>query len=123
MRVVLFAMLVLIAGVKPLDDAIALFTIVDGDTVILGEERIRLSNIDAPEVRQAQCEAEAALGRQASARLRFLLAQGPASVQREGTDRFGRTLARISVAGRDVGDRLVAEGLARRWDGRRQPWC
>ena len=123
MRVVLFALLVLIAGAKPLDEALALFTIVDGDTVVLGEERIRLSNIDAPEVRQAQCEAEASLGRRAGARLRALLAEGPASVRREGSDRFGRTLARISVAGRDVGERLVAEGLARRWDGRRQPWC
>ncbi|SSC71018.1 unnamed protein product [Ciceribacter sp. T2.26MG-112.2] len=35
----------------------------------------------------------------------------------------GRTLAELSVGNRDLGDILVAEGLARRWTGKRQPWC
>ncbi len=38
-------------------------------------------------------------------------------------DRYGRTLATVSVDGQDVGEILIAEGLARPWTGHRQPWC
>ncbi|PAP96113.1 thermonuclease family protein [Mesorhizobium wenxiniae] len=38
-------------------------------------------------------------------------------------DRYGRTLATIEVDGRDVGDILIGEGLARPWTGKRRPWC
>jgi micrococcal nuclease len=38
-------------------------------------------------------------------------------------DRYGRTLARVAVGGADLGEALIAAGLARRWDGRRRPWC
>ncbi len=44
-------------------------------------------------------------------------------ILRQGTDRYGRTLAAIRVEGHDVGDILVSEGLARTWAGRREPWC
>jgi len=123
MRLLIFAMFAFLLSVRPTEEANVLFAIVDGDTVLLSGERIRIANVDAPEVRLAQCESEARLGRLATDRLRGLLIEGTAVVRREGEDRFGRTLARISVNGRDVGDLLVNEGLARRWDGRRQPWC
>jgi len=29
----------------------------------------------------------------------------------------------VSAGGVDIGETLIAEGLARRWDGRRHPWC
>lgn len=38
-------------------------------------------------------------------------------------NRYGRLLATIRVDGRDVGEVLVAEGLARPWGGRRASWC
>jgi micrococcal nuclease len=38
-------------------------------------------------------------------------------------DRYGRTLALVSVDSQDLGEALIAAGLARRWDGRRHPWC
>ena len=39
------------------------------------------------------------------------------------TDRYGRMLATISVNGRDVGDMLISENLARPWEGKRRSWC
>jgi endonuclease YncB( thermonuclease family) len=36
---------------------------------------------------------------------------------------YGRKLRVISRNGRSVADALVAEGLARRWDGARRSWC
>jgi endonuclease YncB( thermonuclease family) len=42
---------------------------------------------------------------------------------REGKDQYGRTLAVVTVGGRNLGDALVAEGLARTWSGRPERWC
>ncbi|WP_324252007.1 thermonuclease family protein [Roseibium aggregatum] len=44
-------------------------------------------------------------------------------IARSGKDKYGRTLARVSVNGIDAGGILIVEGLARPWEGRRQPWC
>lgn len=98
--------------------------VVDGDTLRLGTERIRLANIDAPEAGdRARCLAERNLARLATERLRELTRGQRLDVRREGKDRYGRTLARVRVNGRDVGERLVAEGYAAPWRGRREAWC
>lgn len=96
--------------------------VVDGDTLWLFSEKIRIAGIDAPEVKGA-CGSERERARLATLRLAELLAAGPMRVERQGLDRYGRTLAEIAVDGADVGRALVSEGLARPWGGRRQPWC
>ena len=99
--------------------------VVDGDTFWLAGERIRIADIDAPEIHPPRCAEEARLGDAATRRLYALLNQGPVMLEIEGrdTDRYGRKLRIITRGGRSLGDQLVAEGLARRWTGRRQPWC
>ena len=97
--------------------------VVDGDTFWLAGEKIRIENIDTPETDQAKCPAERAAGERAKLRLHQLLNGGELVIARTGRDRYERTLARVTVNGRDVGATLVAEGLARRWDGARHPWC
>ena len=97
-------------------------TITDGDTIRAGEERIRLSGIDAAEIRGA-CDAERRLARLTRDRLAELLAGGEVEIERNGRDRYGRTLAVVYVDGEDVGERLVEEGYAREWRGRREDWC
>jgi len=55
-----------------------------------------------------------------------LLNDGPfelQSFQSRDTDRYGRKLRIVIRDGVSIGERLVAEGLARRWTGRRMPWC
>lgn len=61
----------------------------------------------------------------APARLDQLLASGPFALERLGRDedRYGRKLRIVTRGGRSIGDQLVAEGLARTWTGRREPWC
>jgi len=97
----------------------------DGDSFRLCRERIRISDIDTPELR-ARCPAERRLAIQARDRLSQLLRE-PFRLERSGRarDRYGRHL-RVVVRqrdGRSVGDVLVREGLARTWSGRREPWC
>ena len=99
--------------------------VVDGDTIRYGGVKIRLADIDAPEVFSPKCPSEAARGRRATQRLLELMNAGPfqlVSGSRD-EDRYGRKLRTIVRAGRSVGDVLIAEGLARRWDGARRSWC
>ena len=100
--------------------------VIDGDTFYYRGEKIRIADIDAPETSGAQCDFEAELGERATLRLRELLNDGPfelQSFQSRDTDRYGRKLRVVIRDGVSIGERLVAEGLARRWTGRRMPWC
>lgn len=98
--------------------------VIDGDTVALGDERIRLANIDAPERDgNAECDAERMLAEVASLQLWQILQSGPVTIERTGRDRYGRTLATLSVDGRDVGETLIEGQLAVNWVGRRHDWC
>lgn len=101
---------------------LALCSITDGDTIRCGDERIRLMSIDTPELHSPKCPQEALQAAEARDRLRELLSGG-FTVERHGKDVYRRTLAVVRVNGRDVGEQLVAEKLARRWTGRREPWC
>ena len=98
----------------------------DGDSIRLGttrqSEAVRIFNIDAPEI-EGQCAYETDLALQSKIRLAELLKGQRIEILHQGTDRYGRNLAAIRVEGRDVGDILVSEGLARTWAGRREPWC
>ncbi len=100
--------------------------VIDGDTIEAGGRRFRLANIDTPETGDlARCAAERRLGQRAAARARALLGgANRIETQEVGrTDAYGRTIAHVLIDGRDLGDVLVAEGLARPWRGRREPWC
>ena len=93
---------------------------IDGDTLDVDGERIRLLGVDAPELTRSRCDAEHALAVKARDRLQTILKTGKIFVNRgvnaDGSgDRYGRTLAHVLVNGSDVGDVLVAEHLALEW--------
>jgi micrococcal nuclease len=99
---------------------------IDGDTYVCYGERIRVENIDAPEL-HSRCEAEleAALAARALAQSAL---DGASKIKievgRRARDRYGRTLARVMIDGRDLGELLIGVGLARAYHGeRRQSWC
>ena len=98
--------------------------VVDGDTIaVYGmKPNVRLVGFNAPETSNV-CEAEQQLGRKAWARLVELVRAGHldftyvACSCRPGTEgtkscNWGRDCGTLKSNGRDVGDILVAEGLA-----------
>lgn len=102
--------------------------VIDGDTYqdMNTGERVRLENIDTPETGpRARCAAERNLGNRATQQARsFITNARQLDVRRTGRiDRYDRVIAFIEVDGRDLGQMMIAEGLARPWRGRREPWC
>lgn len=99
--------------------------VVDGDTFWFAGEKYRIADIDTPETHPARCAEEAVLGEAATGRLRDLLNDGAFSLGEadRDTDIHGRKLRIVTRGGESIGERLVSEGLARRWEGRRRPWC
>jgi hypothetical protein len=99
--------------------------VVDGDTIWLAGENIRIADINTPEVSDPQCAAEARLGERATRRLQRLLNAGPFQVRRgiRDEDIYGRKLRTLHRDGQSLGAILVAEGLAHEWRGYKESWC
>lgn len=102
--------------------------VIDGDTFedLDTGDRYRLENIDTPETgSRARCTAERQLGDRATRQARALITNANSlDVRRTGRiDRYDRIIAFIEIDGRDLGELLIADGLARPWRGRREPWC
>lgn len=96
----------------------------DGDSLRCGTERIRIANIDAPEMagsprcaapRKPRAWCDDAAGIASREALAALLRKGTVRIVRQGKDGYGRTLARVFVGDQDAGEWLISRGLARRW--------
>lgn len=101
-------------------------TVIDGDTIKWKQTtRVRLIGFDTPEL-SGRCKLERRLAQDAKDRLRSLL-EGATDidlVSRFEQDRYGRVLAWLVIDGRDVGQVLISENLARPYDGgQRMAWC
>jgi endonuclease YncB( thermonuclease family) len=99
--------------------------VVDGDTIWLKGQKVRIADIDTPETHDFRCPSEKELGDRATKRLQQLLNNGAVALQPidRDEDRYGRKLRIVLVNGASVGDTLVGEGLARWYGSGRQPWC
>jgi micrococcal nuclease len=103
--------------------SICIASVHDGDSIRLCDgERIRIANIDAPEMRgSSRCDkgrggwCDYPLAIHSRDALREFLASGNVTITRLGKDRYDRTLAHVTVNGRDAGAYLIGQGLARRW--------
>lgn len=99
--------------------------VIDGDTFWLRGEKIRVADIDTPEVSSPRCEAELRLGRRATDRMQQLLNAGPFVLEPadRAEDRYGRKLFRVTRGGESLGHALVGEGLAVWYGNGRPDWC
>jgi endonuclease YncB( thermonuclease family) len=89
--------------------------VIDGDTFDVGRTRVRLFGIDAPEQAQS-CTSKDGRRWRCGAWVSAVVTQRFQDRQARcvpiETDRYGRTVARCYVQGRDVAKSLVEDGLA-----------
>lgn len=103
--------------------------VIDGDTIRLDEARpdVRLVGFNTPETRRAENEKERELGGRATRRLRDIVRSSKMDLQivtcacRHGTEgtqscNYGRKCGKLTANGRDVGDILISEGLAVKYE-------
>ena len=88
--------------------------VTDGDTIKMGDIRLRLSGIDAPESRQL-CQAEGThypCGKEATKALRGLVGGKIVWCRPTGAVSYRRKVASCSVDGVDIGEWMVRQGWA-----------
>ncbi len=94
--------------------------VIDGDTLTIDRARIRLIDIDAPELDQTCTDAQGRdwpCGRQASSQLRSHIRGRDLSCQPNSRDQYGRTLAVCRLPDKsDVNSWMVEQGWAVAYD-------
>lgn len=106
--------------------------VVDGDTFRLGSRKIRIADINAPELAEPRCAAERQVAEQAKRHLLELLDDGPFTMvanRFDQVDRFGRELRHLERprpggAAQSIGDAMIEAGMAHPYLGALEPgWC
>ena len=107
--------------------------VIDGDSMKINGENIRLVGFNTPEIRLSRCEYEKELGLAAKAKLQSIILQSKDvrldfERKKDGSfkrDKYGRLLAVFYADGRDVADIMTNARLAEYYDGtgRRRNWC
>ena len=89
-------------------------TVVDGDTIKIGDVKIRFSGIDAPEINQTciASEGKVACGKISKDILISKVTNNKISCKDEGKDIYGRVLGECFVNGESLSSYLVREGFA-----------
>jgi len=130
------AFLVLLAATARADDLVdvEVVRVYDGDTIVVtvpgvppvfGRHlRVRLRDLDAPELK-GHCAEETAAAERVRAELMALVRQGKrVMLQRVQRDTYFRLDATLIIDGVDINAHLLREGLVRPYHGaKRQPWC
>ncbi|MDQ8756077.1 thermonuclease family protein [Sphingosinicella sp. LHD-64] len=89
--------------------------VIDGDSLKLGADKIRIAGIDAPEYRQTCTDADGRAwpcGEAARGALERLVRGGGLVCMERATDRYGRKLADCRTGAGDVGAAMVRAGFA-----------
>ncbi|WP_348644215.1 thermonuclease family protein [Methylocystis sp. H4A] len=98
-----------------LADVVGRASVIDGDTIEIHGQRIRLHGIDAPEKGQPCFDASGKsyrCGQIAAMALDEFIGASPVACRERDTDRYGRTVATCAVRGVDIEAWLVRNGHA-----------
>lgn len=101
----------------------------DADTLRLEingrNEATRLAGVDAPEIRgRCAAEKELAIRGRDFTRTWAMRSDLTLTTGKREREKYGRLLGELTnTEGESLSDKLVEAGLARKWTGRREPWC
>ena len=107
--------------------------VIDGDSVKVMGENVRLVGFNTPEIFRPNCSYEKRIGQEAKVMLQGILDRSETtylhferrSDGRLKRDKYRRPLAVLYADGQDVAHVMVRAGLAEYYDGRRKRrnWC
>lgn len=106
--------LVILAQVAQAADISGIPRVIDGDTIEISKQKIRLFGIDAPEGKQS-CTIKGKpwrCGDEAAAALKFELAGREVACRQRDVDRYKRVVAVCYVGDVDINERMVRNGWA-----------
>jgi endonuclease YncB( thermonuclease family) len=90
-------------------------SVIDGDTIDIHGQRIRLFGIDTPEKAQT-CDDEAGqpyrCGTKAAFALSDFIGRSPVSCEEKAVDRYGRIVGRCFARNQDINEHMVRSGWA-----------
>jgi len=113
-RLLPFALALLFLPALAWADIIGQARVIDGDTLGVAGQRIRLHGIDAPESRQL-CRKDGErwrCGKDATSALKAFLRGRPVSCEELDRDRYRRIVAKCAVEKADIGEWMVSQGWA-----------
>lgn len=102
-------------NVAPAGNVSGVATVIDGDTIAIGEGRIRLEGIDAPEAAQMcgrRWFGTWACGQAAADELAKLTGRQTVTCENKGVDKYDRMLGVCFVNGVDINAEMVRRGFA-----------
>jgi micrococcal nuclease len=96
--------------------------VLDGDTIYVRGRKVEIAGIEAPRIQGWGCADERTRGIDAAVRLADRLNSGQVTLGKPFRDPSGRAVRPVTVNGSDLGEKMIAGGLARR-AGDPQGWC
>lgn len=118
-KLLLSAVFVATVGLSGITSAGSVFegvaTVIDGDTIEIAGQRIRLAAVDAPESSQTCDRGDGQLwrcGQTSALALSSFIGRRTVRCDEEDRDRYGRSVATCFVGGTEINSWLVSNGLA-----------
>jgi hypothetical protein len=97
--------------------------VVDGETLRMAGETVKLAGIYAPQIAGARCVVEQQRGVKALDRLTQMLNSGKVTLGGAVRGADGSARRTVMIDGKDVAAAMIATGLVRADDGERHGWC
>ena len=85
--------------------------VIDGDTIIVRGQRIRLAYIDAPEIGQVSRDRKL-IGQKSKAYLEKLISGKKVQIKYKKRGRYGRIIGHVFLAGKDINLKMVSSGFS-----------
>ena len=114
MKLIVIILVIFMPGLARAEAVEGAARVVDGDTIEIRDQKIRLWGIDAPELAQ-RCAEDGAVypcGLDASHALAKRIGRKRVTCVRRDTDRYGRMVARCTVEDVDISQWMVTQGHA-----------
>ena len=97
--------------------------VIDGETIRVGGDTLKIAGMRAPRIRSARCDAEEQRGVKSVEALTALLNSGKVTTGGQVREPDGQMRTQVLVDGQDVAAKMIAAGTAREAGSVPPSWC